>query len=43
LAGQYNITNIPTLLLFKGGNVTAQMVGLAGKRAYKEKLDQALA
>ena len=43
LAGKYGITNIPTLLLFKSGEVTAQMVGLGGKRAYKEKLDQALA
>lgn len=43
LAGQYGITNIPTLLLFKGGTVVAQMMGVSSKRVYKEKLDQALA
>jgi thioredoxin 1 len=42
LAGEYRITNIPTLLLFKGGAVVAQMMGLSGKRIYKERLDQAL-
>jgi len=43
LAGQYNIMQIPTLLLFKGGEVVAQMVGLASKKDFKVKLDQALA
>lgn len=42
LAGQYRISSIPTLLLFKGGTVVAQMMGLSGKRVYKDKLDQAL-
>jgi thioredoxin 1 len=43
LAGQYRITNIPTLLLFKSGTVVAQMMGLSGKRVYREKLEEALA
>jgi thioredoxin 1 len=30
-AGRYNIRGIPTLLLFKGGNVVEQRVGAVGK------------
>ena len=29
LAGHYDITGVPTLMLFRGGNVIDQMVGLA--------------
>ena len=43
LAAQFGITNIPTLLLFKDGQVTEQIMGLNSKKVYKEKLDQALA
>ena len=43
LAINYGITNIPTLLLFKGGEVAAQMMGLSSKKEYRQKLDQVLA
>jgi thioredoxin 1 len=39
LAGQYGITAIPTLLLFKGGQVVEQMQGMRGKRDLKTRLD----
>ena len=39
LAGQYGIRAIPTLLLFKNGEVTDQIVGLRSKRDFKTKLD----
>jgi thioredoxin 1 len=39
LAGQYSVRSIPTVLLFKGGQVTDQMVGLRPKRDFKAKLD----
>jgi thioredoxin 1 len=39
LAGRYDIKSIPALLLFKGGQVTDQMVGLRSKRDFKAKLD----
>ena len=40
LAQQYGIRAIPTLLLFKHGEVADQIVGLRSKRDFKEKLDQ---
>ena len=40
LATQYGIRAIPTLLIFKDGQVFDQMVGLRSKRDFKEKLDQ---
>jgi thioredoxin 1 len=43
LAGQYGITAIPTLLLFKGGEVADQMVGARSKRDLKTKLDKVAA
>ncbi len=43
LAGQYRITAIPTLLVFKGGQVVDQIVGLRSKREFKTKLDAVLA
>jgi len=43
LAGKYNVMQIPTLLIFKGGEVVTQMVGLASKKDFKAKLDQTLA
>ena len=40
LATEYGIRAIPTLLLFKGGQVTDQIVGLRSKRDFKAKLDR---
>lgn len=39
LASQYGITAIPTLLLFKGGQIVDQMRGAKGKRAIRETVD----
>ena len=43
LALQFGISSIPTLLLFKNGNVVGQSVGLKPKTALKQQLDGALA
>ncbi len=39
LASQYGITAIPTLLIFKGGQIVDQMRGAKGKRAIRETVD----
>lgn len=38
LAGTFGIRSIPTLLIFKGGNVVEQMVGASSKADLVEKL-----
>jgi len=38
IAAQYNIRAIPTLLLFKGGELADQFVGMVGKDDLKSKL-----
>ena len=43
LATQYGIRAIPTLLLFKGGQVTEQIVGMRSKKDLKASLDKAVA
>ncbi|MBN8249848.1 MAG: thiol reductase thioredoxin, partial [Verrucomicrobia bacterium] len=43
LAVEYGITGIPALLLFKGGSVAGQMVGLRPKSELKKALDAAIA
>ncbi len=43
LAAQFGIRAIPTLLLFKGGQVVEQVVGLKSKRDLKSSLDRSLA
>jgi thioredoxin 1 len=43
LASEYGIRAIPTLLLFKGGQVADQIVGLRSKRDFKTKLDRVAA
>jgi thioredoxin len=40
LATEYGIRAIPTLLLFKDGQVADQIVGLRSKRDFKIKLDK---
>lgn len=39
LASQYGITAIPTMLVFKGGQIVDQMRGAKGKRAIRETVD----
>ncbi len=41
-AGKYGIMSVPTVLLFKGGEVVDQLVGLYPKSQYKSKLDELL-
>ncbi len=38
LAGKYRISSIPTLLIFKGGMVKEQVVGMTGKKDLEKKL-----
>jgi thioredoxin 1 len=40
LATEYGIRAIPTLLLFKGGEVSEQIVGVRSKRDLKTSLDK---
>ena len=40
LATQYGIRAIPTLLLFKDGQVADQIVGMRSKRDFKSSLDR---
>ncbi|MFK5890689.1 MAG: thioredoxin [Flavobacteriaceae bacterium] len=41
-AAQYGVRNIPTVLLFKGGEVVDKQVGVAPKKTYSDKLDALL-
>jgi len=43
LATEYGIRAIPTLLVFKNGEVAEQIVGLRSKRDLKSKLDRVAA
>lgn len=43
LAGEYRISGIPTLLLFKGGRVEETLIGLKSKRDLKTAIDKVLA
>ncbi len=43
LAAQYGIRAIPTLLIFKGGQVAEQIVGMRSKKDLKESLTKAAA
>jgi thioredoxin 1 len=43
LAAQFGIRAIPTLLMFKGGQVIEQVVGMKSKRDLKTSLDRAIA
>lgn len=42
LAGRYRIMSIPTLMMFKNGEVVGQMVGYTAKGVLAKKLDQLL-
>lgn len=41
-AAQYGIRNIPTVLVFKNGEVVGRQVGVAPKTTYTEALNQAI-
>jgi thioredoxin 1 len=43
LATQFRVTAIPTLLIFKNGQVTEQMVGAKSKKDLKASLDKVAA
>lgn len=40
VAGRYSIRGIPTLLLFKGGQIVESVVGLADKDQLKKVIDK---
>lgn len=42
LAGKYGVSSIPTLLLFKGGEITDRIVGLKPKADITGRLDPLL-
>ncbi len=42
LAGRFGIQGIPTLLIFRGGEVIAQHVGAASEKALQDALKQLL-
>ena len=41
-AAKYGVRNIPTVLLFKNGEVVDKQVGVAPKTTYTDKIDAAL-
>jgi thioredoxin len=41
-AAQYGVRNIPTVLIFKGGEVVDKQVGVAPKKTYSDKIDALL-
>ncbi len=41
-AGKYQISAIPTILMFKGGKLSQQLVGLQPKEELKRHLDELL-
>lgn len=43
IAMRYGIMSIPTLLVFKGGQVVEQLVGLANKQQIQSKLERHMA
>lgn len=43
IAAKYGVRNIPTVLVFKDGEMVDRQVGVAQKDAYQEKLDGQLA
>lgn len=42
IASKYQISAIPTLLFFKGGQVVDKSIGVANKKAISEKLNKLL-
>lgn len=42
IAGRYDIMSIPSFLLFKNGEIKAQIVGAMPKEDFKKRIDEAL-
>lgn len=42
IAAKFGVMSVPTLILFNGGVVKDQMVGLQSKQALSDKVDQVL-
>jgi thioredoxin 1 len=40
IASRFNVMSIPTLIVFKGGQVVGTLVGVASKAALKKKFDE---
>ena len=40
LAVRYNIQSIPTVLLFKSGQIAGQVVGMVSKKKFKDAIDK---
>ena len=43
IAAKYSIFSIPTLILFRNGEILSQQAGAASKDSYKDMIDRALA
>jgi thioredoxin 1 len=43
IAGRYNVLSIPTLILFKGGQIVEQLVGMMPKQQIASKIEPHLA
>ncbi len=41
-AAKYGVRNIPTVLVFKGGEIVNRQVGVAPKKVYVEAIDAAM-
>lgn len=39
-AGKYNIMSVPTLIIFKGGEIKSTMLGLQGKEQLKAEIEK---
>ena len=42
VAAQYGVTSIPTLMIFKGGEVVERFLGIQPKNRLQEAIDEAL-
>lgn len=40
MPGKYNIMSIPSLLIFKGGEVVKTMIGVQSKENFKKQIDE---
>lgn len=41
-AGKYSVMSIPTLIIFKNGQVVKQMLGAHSKESFKKEIDQVI-